>query len=204
MLLDPFEKQLDLPPIFIKQGDFPSFEQEVVRVVDKAAVKLWSIVHNPSDDAWILLLVLLLGKAYALVFENIVGSFKDTLPVDNLECRFALLPNDEEGTECVDAIESGEVKVASVKHIARQRLVCKPIHRVDIVNLCIGNSVEYGDFRSDVNLCVNPDARLGTPELRPSEYGHAEVDGSRVDGIEPAMQFKLLGKIRLDWAMPTM
>ena len=23
MLLDPFEKQLDLPPIFIKQGDFP-------------------------------------------------------------------------------------------------------------------------------------------------------------------------------------
>ena len=193
MLLDPFEKQLDLPPIFIKQGDFPSFEQEVVRVVDKAAVKLWSIVHNPSDDAWILLLVLLLGKAYALVFENIVGSFKDTLPVDNLECRFALLPNDEEGTECVDAIESGEVKVASVKHIARQRLVCKPIHRVDIVNLCIGNSVEYGDFRSDVNLCVNPDARLGTPELRPSEYGHAEVDGSRVDGIEPAMQFKLLG-----------
>ena len=62
MLLDPFEKQLDLSPIFIKQGDFPSFEQEVVRVVDKAAVKLWSIVHNPSDDAWILLLVLLLVK----------------------------------------------------------------------------------------------------------------------------------------------
>ena len=153
MLLDPFEKQLDLPPIFIKQGDFPSFEQEVVRVVDKAAVKLWSIVHNPSDDAWILLLVLLLGKAYALVFENIVGSFKDTLPVDNLECRFAFLPNDEEGTECVDAIESGEVKVASVKHIARQRLVCKPIHRVDIVNLGIGNPVEYG-ISVAMSICV--------------------------------------------------
>ena len=193
MLLDPFEKQLNLPPIFIKQGDFPGFEQEVVRVVDKAAVKLWSIVHNPSDDAWILLLVLLLGKAYALVFENIVSSVKHTLPVNNLECRFALLPNDEEGPGCVDAIESGEVKVASVKDIARQSLVCKPIHRVDIVNLCIGNPVEYGDFRSDVNLCVNPDARLGTPELRPSEYGHAEIDGGGVDSIEPAMQFKLLG-----------
>ena len=193
MLLDPFEKQLNLPPIFIEQGDFPGFEQEVIRVVDKAAVKLGSIVHNPSDDTWILLLILLLGKAYTLVFENIVSPVKDTLPVDNLECRFAFLPNDEEGPECVDAIESGEVKVASVKDIARQRLVRKPIHRVDIMNLCVGNPVEYGDFRSDVNLCVNPDARLGTPELRPSEYGHAEVDGSRVDGIEPAMQFKLLG-----------
>ncbi len=156
-------------------------------------MKLWSIVHNPSDDAWILLLVLLLGKAYALVFENIVSSVKHTLPVNNLECRFAPLPNDEEGPGCVDAIESGEVKVASVKDIARQSLVCKQIHRVDIVNLCIGNPVEYGDFRSDVNLCVNPDARLGTPELRPSEYGHAEIDGGGVDSIEPAMQFKLLG-----------
>ena len=193
MLLDPFEKKLNLPPIFIEQGDFLGFEQEVVRVVDKATVKLGSIVHNSSDDTWILLLVLLLGKAYALVFENIVSSVKHTLPVNNLEYRLAFLPNDEESPECVDAIESGEVKVASVKHIARQSLICKPIHRVDIVNLCVGDSVEYGDFRSDVNLCVNPDARLGTPELRPSEYRHAEVDGSRVDGIEPAMQFKLLG-----------
>lgn len=26
---------------------------------------------------------------------------------------------------------SGEVKVSSVKHIARQRLICEPVHRVD-------------------------------------------------------------------------
>lgn len=56
-----------------------------------------------------------------------------------------------------------------------------------------GNSVEYGGSCSNVNLCVNPDVRLLTPELCPSEYGHAQVDDSRVDSIESAMQFKLIG-----------
>jgi len=34
--------------------------------------------------------------------------------------------------------------------------------------------------------------RLGASELFPFEYGHAEVDGSGIDGIESAMQFELL------------
>ena len=192
MLLDPLEEQLHLPPILVEQGNVLRTEIEVVRVVNEAPLKFRGIVDNPSDDSRVLLLVLLLGEADTLVFEHIVSPIQDALPVDNLVGRLPLLPDDEECPEHVDAIESGEVKVSSVKHIARQRLVCKPIHRVDIVNLGIGNPVEYGDFRSDVNLCVNPDARLGSSELCPSEYGHAEVDGCGVDGIESAMQLKLL------------
>ena len=60
------------------------------------------------------------------------------------------------------------------------------------MHLGIGNSVEYGYLSNDVNLSVNPDTRLGASKLCPSEYGHAQVDGSGVDGIEPAVQFKLL------------
>ena len=193
MLLNPFEEQLHLPPVFIKKSDVLGCKIEIVRVVNKAPLEFRDIVDNPSDDSGIFLLILLFCEPNTLVFEDIVSPIQYAFSIDNLVCRLTLFSDDKECPEHVDAIESDEVKIASVKHIARQRLVCKPIHRVDIVNLCIGNSVEYGDFRSDVNLCVNPDARLGTPELRPSEYGHAEVDGSRVDGIEPAMQFKLLG-----------
>jgi len=39
---------------------------------------------------------------------------------------------------------------------------------------------------------MNSDARLGASELSPSEYGHAQVNGRGVNGIESAMQFKLL------------
>jgi len=192
MLLDPFEEQLHLPPILIEQGDVLRTEIEVVCVVNEAPLKFWGIVDNPSDNSRVLLLVLLLGEADALVFEHIVSPIQNALPVVDLVGRLPLLPDNEECPEHVDAIESGEVEVASVKHIARQRLVSEPVHRVDIMYLCRCDSVEYGYFRNDVNLSMNPDARLGASELCPSEYGHAEVDGSGVDGIESAMQLKLL------------
>ena len=191
MLLDPFEKELHLPSVFVEQGDVLCTEKEVVRIINEAAMQLWSIVDDFSDNARVLLAILLLGKADTLVFEHIVSAVKNTLAIDNLVCRLAFLPDDEEGTEHMNMIESGEVKVASVKHIAGKSLVCEPVHRVDIVYLGIGNPVEYGNLRGDVNLRVDFDSRLGTSELSPSEHGHAEVDGSGVDGIEPAMQFKL-------------
>ena len=191
MLLDPLEEKLNLPPVFIQQGDFLGFEEEVVRVVDKAAMKFGRIIDDSSDDARILLTILLLCKADALVFEDVVCSIKDVLSIDNLVCRLALLPDDEECSEDMNLIEPGEVKVASVKDIAGQSLVCEPVHRVDIVNFGIGNPVKYRNLCDDVNLSVNLDARLRAPELCPPEHRHTKVDGSGVDGIELAMQLKL-------------
>lgn len=192
MLLDPFEEKLHLPSVLIKEGDFFRLEVEVVRVVNKAAVQFGSIVDDTPNDTRILLLVLLFGEADSLVFEHVVGTIKNTLAVDNLIVRPALLPNDEEGSENMDPIEPGEVKVASVKHIAGQSLVCEPVHRVDIVHFGIGDSIEHGYLRDDVNLGVDPNARLRAFELCPSEHCHAEVDGRGVDGIELAVQLKLL------------
>ena len=192
VLLDPFEKQLHLPPVFIEQGDVLRTEVEIVRIVDKASMKFWRIIDDSSDDARILLTILLLGKADALVFENVVRPIKNTLAIDDLICRLALLPDDKECSEHMDPIEPGKVKVASVKHIARKRLVCEPVHRVDIVHLGIGDSVEDRYLRDDINLSMDPDTRLCASELCPSEYGHAEINSRRVDGIESSMQLELL------------
>ena len=192
VLFDPFEKQLHLPPVFIEQGDVLCAEVEVVRIVDEASMKLWRIIDNSSDSTRILLLILLLGEADGLVFEYIVFSVENTLAIDNLICRLALLPDDKECSEHIDSIEPGEVKVASVKHIARQRLVREPVHRVDIVHLGIGDSVENRNLRDDINLGMDSDARLCASELSPSEYGHAEINSRRVDGIESSMQLELL------------
>ncbi len=192
MLFDPFEEQLHLPPVFIKKSDVLGCKIEIVRVVNKAPMEFRGIVDNPSDDSGIFLLILLFCEPNALVFEDIVSPIQYAFSIDNLVSWFALLSDDKECPEYVDAIESDEVKIASVKHIARQRLVCEPVHRVDIMHLGIGNSVEYGYLSNDVNLSMDPDARLGASKLCPSEYGHAQVDGSGVDGIEPAVQFKLL------------
>jgi len=185
MLFDPFEEQLHLPPVFIKKSDVLGCKIEIVCVVNKTPLEFRDIVDNPSDDSWIFLLILLLCEPNTLAFEDIVSPIQYAFSIDNLVCRLTLFSDDKECPEHVDAIESYEVKIASVKHIARQRLVCEPVHRIDIMHLGIGNSVEYGYLSNDVNLSMDPDTRLGASKLCPSEYGHAQVDGSGVDGIEP-------------------
>lgn len=192
MLLDPFEKQLHLPPILVKQGDVLGTEEKIVRVIDEAAVQLRSIIDDSPDSTRVLLLILLLGKADALVFEHIVRAIKDAFAIDNLICRLALLPDNEEGSEHMNLIETGEVKVTSVKYIAGKSLICEPVHRVDIMDFSVGNPIEYRNLRGDVNLHMDFNARLCTSEFCPSEHGHTEINDRGVDGIEPAMQFKLL------------
>ena len=191
VLLDPLEKKLHLPPIFIKEGNVLRAEIEVVRVVDEAAMQFLCVVYNPSKSAWVLFLILLLSKADALVFEHVVSTVKHALAIDNLVCWLPLLPEYEESAECVNRVETGKVEISSVKHIAGQRLVSEPVHGVDIMDLRIGDAVEHGNLRDDVDLRVNLDSRLCASELRPFEHGHTEVDGGRVDGIEPAVQFKI-------------
>ena len=192
MLLNPFEEELHLPSIFIEEGDFFRLEVEVVRIVDKAALKLGSIVDNATDNTRILFLVRLLCEADTLVFEHIVCSIEDAFSINNIIGWLAFFSDDEEGSRHVDAIEPGKVKVASVKDIAGQCLVCEPVHRVDIMHVGVGDPVEHRYLRNDVNLRMNLDARLRAPELCPPKYRHTEVDGRGVDGVESAVQLKLL------------
>lgn len=59
VLLDPFEKQIDLPPVFIKQSDVLGGKAEIVRVISYRSMQVWNIVDDMSVLAWILLLVML-------------------------------------------------------------------------------------------------------------------------------------------------
>lgn len=72
MLLNPFEEQFHLPPVFIKKSNVLGCKIEIVRVVNKAPLEFRGIVDNPSDDSGIFLLILLFCEPNALVFEDIV------------------------------------------------------------------------------------------------------------------------------------
>lgn len=191
VLLNPLKKQLDLPPVFIKEGDVLGSKIEVVRVVSERALQVWSIVDDTPNFARVLLLVLFLRKDDGLVTQHIVFSVKNIFAIDNFIVGTFLLTDDKEGSGCGNPIKSCEVKVASVKDIACQRLVGEPVHRIDIMHVGIGDTVEHGNLRDDIHLSVNLDARLRTSELRPSKERHTEVDSRGVHGIEPAMQLKL-------------
>ena len=193
VLLDPFEKQLDLPPVFIKEGDVLGCKIEVVRVVSERTMQVRSIVDDASDFARILLLVLLLRKDNGLVTQDIVISVKNIFASNDFIFRTLLLTDDKESSKYSNPVKSGKVKVASVKDIACKRLVCEPVHGIDIMHVGIGDSVEHRNLRDDIHLSVDLDARLCASELRPAKERHAEVDSCGIHGIESAVQLKLSG-----------
>lgn len=193
VLLDPLEEQFDLPPVFVKESDVLGCKVEVVRVVSERTVQVRSIVDDTPDLAWVLLLVLLLRKDNGLVTQDVVFSVKNIFASNDFIFRAFLLTDDKEGSKHSNPVKSGEVKVASVKNIACKRLVCEPVHGIDIMHIGVGDSVEHRNLRDDVHLGVDLNARLCASELRPGKERHTEVDCCGVHGIEPAVQLKLFG-----------
>ena len=193
VLLDPLEEQFDLPPVFVKEGDVFGCKIEIVRVISECTMQVRSIVDDTPDLAWVLLLVLLLRKNNGLVTQDIVFSVKNIFTSNDFIFWTLLLTDDEEGSKHSNLIKPGEVKVASVKDIACQRLVGEPVHSIDIMYVGIGDSVEYRYLSDDVHLSVDLNARLCASELRPGKERHTEVDRCGVHGIESTVQLKLSG-----------
>lgn len=197
MLLNPFEEQFDLPPVFIKECNFMCFEIEVVRIVCKRSLQIRSIIDNTSEGNRVVAFVPASSESDRLVTKDIVLSLKQVLTILNFIVRMELLPDNEEGSCLLNSKEPRQVKVSTVKDIAGKPLIFNPVHRVDIMDLCRRDSIEDWYLSSNINLCMNPDASLLTPEFCPSEDRETEVNGCGVNSIESSMQFKLPGESSL-------
>lgn len=146
MLLNPLKEQLDLPPVFIKEGNVFGWKVEIVRVISERTVQVWRIIYNSPDMARIFLLILLLRKNNGLVSQYIIITLQKIFPFNDFIVGMILLANDKESAGHRDLKQAGQVKVPSIKDIAGQWFVCEPIHSVDIVNIDIGDSIEYGNL----------------------------------------------------------
>ena len=193
MLLDPFEEQLNLPSVFIKECDFTCLEIEVVRIVCKCSLQICGIIDNAPEWNRVVAFVPASSESDCLVAKDIILPFKQILAILNLIVRMELFPDDEEGTCLFNGKESRQVKVSAVKDIACKSFIFNIVHKVDIMDFCHRNSIEHWNLGSDINLCMNPDTSLRAPEFCPSEDGETEVNGRGVDGIEPSMKLKLSG-----------
>ena len=193
MLLDPFEKQFDLPSVAVNKGNFVCFEVEVVGVVGEGPSKVRGIEYDTPEQNRIVSIVSLASEPDRLVPQDIVISFKHIFTFRDFIIRMGLLPYDEESSILLNCVESGEIKVSSIKHIAGVPFVYKPVHGLGIMHICMADSVEDRYFGGNINLSMNLDAGLCAPELCPSKDRHAQVDSSGINGIESSVEFKLFG-----------
>ncbi len=193
MLLDPFEKQFNLPSVAVKKGNFFCFEVEVVGVVGEGPSKVRGIEYDAPERNRIVSTVSLACESNRLVSQDIVISFKHVFTFRDFIIRMEFLPYDEESSSLLNCVEPGEIKISSIKHIASVPFVYKPVHGLGIMHICMADPEEDRYFGGNINLSMNLDAGLCASELCPSKDRHAQVDGSGINGIEPSVEFKLFG-----------
>lgn len=193
MLLDPFEEKLDLPAVTVQQGDVLCRKVEVVGVVHEGTSEVSGVIDNPAQYSRVVARVALPRESDGLVKEHTILPVKHVFSVEDLEFWIPFLPDDKECAAEMDSEEPCEVEVATVEDIAGVGFVFNPVHGLAVVDFGIGDSVEYGNLGDDVDLGVDFNAGLCAAEEGPTEYGHAEVDGSGIHGIEPPVELEFLG-----------
>lgn len=193
MLLNPLEKQFNLPSVAVKKGNVFCFEKEVVSVIGESPSKVRSIEYNTPERDRIVFTVSFARESDRLITQDIVISLKHVVTLRDFIIRMRLLPYDIQSSSLLNCVESGEIKVGFIKYIACVPFVDKPVHGIDIMNICIADSVEDRYFRGNINLGMNLNAGLCTSELCPFKDRHTQIDGSGVNGIEPSVEFKLFG-----------
>ena len=193
MLLDPFEKQFNLPSIAVKEGNFFCFEVEVVGVISEGPSKVGGIEYDAPKRNRIVSTVSSACEPDRLISQDIVISFKHVFTFRDFIIRIKFLSYDEKSSSLLNCEEPGEIKVSSIKHIASIPFVYKPVHELCIMHISLADSEEDRYFGGNINLSMNLDAGLCASELCPSKNRHAQVDGSGINSIEPSVEFKLFG-----------
>ena len=193
MLLDPFEKQLHLPAITVKQCDIPGLEIEVVGVVNKRPTEVSDVENDAPELCRVVVSVPFACESDGLVQQHAISPVKEFLSEQHFVGRFPFLSCDEERAGLVDSEKPCKVEITLVEHIAGKRFVCDTVHELGVVDIGVRDAVENRNLRNDVNLCVNFDAGLCAAKARPKEKRHAEVNGGGINGKETPMKLELFG-----------
>ena len=190
MLLDPFEKQLHLPTLFVKHCNIFCADVERIGNIYKRAFEFLGVVHDSAKSARIFLSGLIPGKFDSLIADNSVNTIDKVFSVNDLILKSAFLTDDKVRVDDVDFIQSGEIKVASIEDVVCIGFVWDIIHRLSIVNVGIGDIEVCRNLRNDIKKRMNLDSAFCAAELCPPEKAEAEVNCRGIKSIKFSVKVK--------------
>lgn len=190
MLLDPFEKQLHLPTLFVKHCNIFCADIERIGNIYKRAFEFLGVVHDSAKSARIFLLGLISGKFDSLIADNSVSTLDKVFSINDLILKPAFLTDDKVRVDNVDFIQSGQIKVASIENVVCIGFVRDVIHRLGIVNVGIGDIDVCRNLRNDIKKRMSLDSAFCAAELCPPEKAEAEINCRGIKSIKLTVKVK--------------
>lgn len=113
----------------------------------------------------------------------------DRMRVSSSVLDVCLGASDKERRYLSEDIEPFEIYISPIHDVKGAGLGSNQIERVDVVELAVGDVDERGDVAPQVQKRMQLDGGFALAKWRPREYGQAEVDGCRVEGVDGFVQF---------------
>ena len=187
VLLDPFEKQFDLPAGLVKQGD--AFRRKGKIVGEKREGLSLLDVEKPDASE---LVGVIFRRVEAGQCDRLVGFHPgrqvDRMGVDPSELKVPLGAGNEEGKALSQGVESGIIQVCPVHHIVGPRFRDEVVEDVHIAHFAVGDFDERRDVPAQVQQRMHLDGSLVLSEPCPRKKGKAQVDRRGVEGIHRMVQ----------------
>jgi len=181
MLLDPFEKQFDLPTTAIKIGNALRRQVEVVGQKDqRLALGIFDL--DASDRRWKMLLGIKAGQRTQLIADD-AGRAVYRLGVSSSEAQIRLGSRYEKTAGLVQAMQSGEVEIAAIHDVERASLGNDLIEDIHIVQLAVADMDEAGNVAAQVEQRMQLDRRFGRTKRSPRKYRQAQIDSSGIQRV---------------------
>lgn len=218
MLLDPFEKQLDLPSAAVKIADGFGRYLEVVGQKDQSLSGLRVFQSNSSERAGVALSRVEPGQGNLLIANQPKG-LVDRLRSHPFVLQRLLGPRDKKRTGLVDRKQSLEIDIGAIHHVERTRLGPEQVQDVDIVQQAVGDQHKRWDCASEIEQSMDFDRSLRFPEVGPWEQRQTQADGGGIERVDSPVQIQSeivvgiqaagdsdqrLGKLGIDAPIPSL
>ena len=182
MLLDSFEKQLDLPASFVQFADGYWWRAKEVCQKDERFPCLWIFEANTAQVMGIVLLTVEPRQGHRLIADNTLRPIARRR-VDPSQIGIRLGAGDKERASFVKSEKSLEIEVGTVHHIDRRGFRDHEIEHVDVVQFAVGNMYKARDIAAQVQQRMHFDCGLGAAKRCPWKQGQTEIYRGRIQRI---------------------
>ena len=187
VLLDPFEKQLDLPALSIQVRYQLGFECEVVGQ-ERDAFATVVLDDHASQRGGIVLAGIKDGQHTRLIAHDVRVGPVHGVGVAPLELGIGLGAGNEEGVGLLDHKQSLKIQVPAIEQVIGARLDVQQVQGVDLVRLAVADVDECGDGAAQIQQGVQFDRRFVRSKGCPGINRQAQVYRCGVEGVNRCIQ----------------
>ena len=201
ILLDPLEKEFDLPAALVNRGNSRSSK---IEIVGNEAIGLLRLLvqklHQP-EFARELFHRLRSRKPNDFIAEDATLFIGRAVLSENLDLSIVFDPRDEEGFRLGDLLKPVQIIVAFVEGVDAVRHDDNILlRRPDIGHFAVAQGHKARNVAGEIKFGVELDRALVLPVVRPVVLSQTQVNGRAVDRMERVVKFESVPRSSSDGA----